>query len=236
MATVVQDLTVTTISGSGDTATITGVAAGNSILIGLVSGASGSRSFAPTSDLDGAMTVSVDDDSGTSRTCAVFALHDASAGNHTFDFGWIGGVSNNVKIIEVSGLDPLGAHLWRQYLEPSSTNSHVMVDPIDLLDTVGAAFFFGVVSLNSSTGDQTALGGYTELSTSNNQFYWQYKEESGAISNENGAWQGSGTARAGNSTLVAFPLAAVGGALNLQRMSQVNIALPFLRTGIVPGA
>lgn len=217
--TIVQDLGYQTITSSGDTLTITGVAAGNAILIGLGSTSSGNRSFAPTSNLDGAMTVSVDDDPTVDRISAIFALMNARAGNHAFDFGWIGGVIVRVRLMEVSGIEATGA-ISRQYTEPSSTNSHQMAGPSAPINTSGGAFFFGVGVLKPTTGDQTALGSWNELSLSanGNQIYTQYKDEAAAVSNEFGAWQGSGSARIATSTMVAFPHASGGGG------STVNIA------------
>lgn len=198
----------TALVNDGDTAVINGVTAGNALLVCILGTTSGSRTFALSSDLDGAFDWEIDDDPATSRISGIYALFNASAGNHTITFTWTAGLTAQVKIIEVSGLDALATPIWRQYSEPTNTNSHVMVDPVDLMTTTEAAFFFGAATLNSTTGAQTALGSYTALSTDNNQRYAQYKEEAGAVSNEDGAWQGSGTARTGNSTLVAFPLAA----------------------------
>lgn len=209
MATIVQQVDAT-IALSGDTMSITGVAAGNTLFIGLTGTTSGSRSFAPSSDIDGAFTTVADDNPSTSRISAMFALFNASGGNHTVSFGWPGGVTVQVTCIEVEA-DFDETFIWRQYTEPSSTNSHQMVDPTDPMSTSGGAFWFGVANLHASTGDQTALGDWTELtSPAGNQHYRQYIDDTAARSNEYGAWQGSGSARLGQSTVAAFPYAASG--------------------------
>lgn len=201
---------------------LTGVTAGNAIVVGIIQVPSATTSYSASDAVDGAFgNVVENDNGGSSRIAKILVLHGVTAGSHTITCAAGGGTTEFIAIaIEVSNLDSLASPITATYTDPSSTNTHYCAAS-GSIDTSGACFVLCLSSYTTAGVSTTSAGGtYTEIDLTAVRWFLQYKDAASALTDDRGEWASTGTARTGVSCMAAFPEAS--GALSLSGSSAVS--------------
>lgn len=220
--------------------TLNGVGAGNLLYVLIFKPSGTTRTFTVSSDLDGSFS-SIEELSSLSRMAAVWTLGatqttGVSGGNHSVTITPSGSTTARVTLVELSGMATGVAHVTDSLLDAAAGNSHDC-SASGLTESGGCT----VISTGCTTGSNFSTGvgvegaGFTALDATNGGLV-QLKDATGGVTSEKATWTNAGATRQCVNAMVVVPYAAAGPTLNLKRMSQVNLSLPFLRTGLPPGA
>ena len=189
------------------TITLTGVAAGSTIIGLVLQLSSSNRTYTASSDLDGSLSLVVS--TGTTQAATIFEKRVATAGTHVVTFtANTGTVNFYAQVVEVSGLHATDSTVTGSLIDAVDANTHYSASSGNI-DFSGAGFVLAIGALNSSSGvtSTTAGTGFTKLPGTypGTNFFTQYKISTGAESDLRGEWTNAGTARGNVGVMAWFP-------------------------------
>ncbi len=194
-------------SPSASAATLTSVAAGNTLVVTIAQTTSATRTYTVSSNLDGSLTAAVSHNVG--RGAHVFYLHNASAGNHTLTATVSSTVINfEISAQEWSGLDTGASPITGTFDTGSNATGHFSAAVGSIDTTTGAAIIVSAV-LNATGSTTTAGTNYTKITPNGAtaQAFFQHYDAASAVTDDRGEWSSS-TARQVVGCMAAFPVAA----------------------------
>ncbi|WP_291982011.1 hypothetical protein [Luteitalea sp.] len=197
----------TVASGTGGaTLTLNGVAAGRSLVVKIAQFSAAVRTYAASSNLDGALTSAVAHNPG--RAGAILYLHGCSAGNHTVTVSANTGTNAFEAVAEEwDGLDPLGTPTVDTFNTASNNGTHYSAQSGNIDTTGGAAISaVGVLNVSGSTLTAGASPAYTRITPAANaeSVMFQYRVATSAVTDDRGEWTSS-TPRQVTGCIAAFP-------------------------------
>jgi hypothetical protein len=201
---------VTVTAGTSGNTTLT-VAAGNMLVALIAQGTGTLRTFTVT-DNSGSNTWANAVTISSSFVAQISYAKNTAAASTTVTVTASGSATYSFHILEISG-----AHLTAPLDQTSSlaeagaTNNHVSAATADVIDTAANVLVFCVgVSSTSGVSGNAPGSGYTEINSTAqpNGYMFQHQASAGALTNEQGAWSHTGTARLGNSVIASFVAAA----------------------------
>lgn len=198
------------------TASLTGVAASSTLIVGISQSTSATRTYTVVDSVDGALTaVQL---YNPNRGSHVYVLRGATAGAHTVTVTASGSSGFRIALIEWGGLDALATPVTDTFDDGIDATTHYA--STSGITTTGGAAIVVVGTLNSATGVSGLDPGadYTEVSLSTSgtgaatlAHFVQYRDTGLAVTGERGEWTTTGTARRGASVIAAFPYPASSG-------------------------
>lgn len=195
---------------------LTGVTAGNTLIVLVHQTAAATRSYTAVSDIDGALTSRVAYNPGLA--IAILELRVASAGNHTVTVTANTGSTNfEAKLIEVSALDITATPTTGTFADGADTTTHYSAAVGDI-DTTGAGFLVSAGTLGSASGVSSTTAdtgnGWAKFGTmsSDIRVFSQYLVAGAARADERGAWTHGATSRSATCAIAFFPAAAAPAA------------------------
>lgn len=216
MATRVQESTWQVATGTPTSAqvTLTGVGAGNTILLRVAQTGAGTRTYAVSSDIDGILAPLVN--YNPSLGTHVYALRGATAGTHVITVtANTGSVAFYIHAEEVSGLDTSAAVVTGSFLDGANADNHFSA-AVGEIDVPGAGYGICTAVLNSASGISAVTAGTNWTATTNAAAvvtaFGQYRIYSGAVADDRGAWTSAGTDRTGTACIAFIPDAAAPAA------------------------
>lgn len=187
--------------------TLTGVTAGSTLVIGLLQAGSAIRNYR-VNPLDGKgwhRPVFLN----PSQAIAVFILEGVTAGNHSITVTPNSGSSFVFLVFELGGVPRVALDTFSVLDESVNSNSHISAASGTVIDTAADVVIIcgGVLSSSAST---TVPGtGYTSAhSDAANGYHFQYLTSASPLTDEQGAWAHTGTARQSLGFIISLKTAA----------------------------
>jgi hypothetical protein len=198
-------------AGTSGSVTLTGVGSGR-LLIAYIHQAAGTlRTYTASDDRSNAWAEAVA--IATSFVSSLWYGKNTAAGDTQITIAASLSATYRFFVQEVSGADttaPLDQ--TSSQTAEGSTNNHTSSASASVIDTAADVIVCCVGSVSSSGVSATTAGGsYTKITSAVVTFLAQYWVSAGALTNEQGAWSHTGTARAGRSVIASFKGATGGG-------------------------
>lgn len=193
------------------TVVVTGVAAGNSLVVYVSQAQSNAnRTYTAVSDLDGALTQSVYL-AANSRVVCMFYKHNVSAGTHSIVITPDLSANFDGLVEERSGLDTSASPITGTF-DSVTANTHYCAAVGSIDTTTGADICCACTTAGNVTATVAGTGFTKTANPGSVNIHWQYREAAAAVTDERGEWTSTGTARDGLGSVTAFPLAPGGAA------------------------
>ncbi len=205
-------MAVVQVSAVGSTSlSLTGVAAGNTVIVLIAQYSADNRTYSVSDDVVGAYTNDKFFQGSTARRVSFQSFRNHPGGNITISVTPSASSQFVAAAIEVSGLDDAATPITGEFSDAGNTNTHHCA-AVGEIDTSGAALILIAGALNSQAGVTSVnpTGSYTEIDAGLNQAFLAYWDAPSAVTDERGQWTSGGTARTGIGAIIAYP-AGVGG-------------------------
>ncbi len=204
---ILQTVSVSVAAGTSGNNTLTGVVAGNAIIVQVLENDANARTF--TCNNGGVDTFATAAEVHPGRgSWIIYAVAIAASGSVTVNIVASASCNFTGRIHEVQDVTAFDVGSFLS--EGGTSGSHNSSADATVIDTVANVIVFAGGVLTAAATATAIGGGYNSVISGGTTQLLQWKTSAGALTNERGPWTSSGTARSGVSAIASFVGTAAG--------------------------
>lgn len=202
-------------AGTSGGVTVTGVGPANHLAVLLGQTTTSDRTFSTSDDKGNTWVQAVRIRSTNGNIAEIEHAQNTATGDTLVTVTVGGGLSSTFRFFvhETSGVSTSASLDQTSSLDETvATNNHLSSADATVIDTAADVIVYTASVMNAAHTATSPGTGYTEIDSASEQAYFQYRVSASALTDERGAWSGTGTARTAGNTIASFKGDAAGAA------------------------